>query len=240
MHDNVYCHCSIDYCVESILVKNLCENCLYFTLKWFLLNSLRNILLEDSYKYRCTKFKFKRKKTWWCPLYEIGEYVFKYTFYVDSKYFSTKNLNFKKLKKKMFVLFFVFVFLFCFVVVVVLFCFVFVLFFTCCLLLILESQELNVVEITILKKTKTKTKTKKLTIMLLLLLFYFFFFLLATICACFDIFRTSIYKSCNNPNTFGKMQKSYLLKEEGREGGEKKHAHCSCGGQGSNPGPAAY
>ena len=47
----------------------------------------------------------------------------------------------------------------------------------------------------------------------------------------------------NNPNAFaglvGKVQKNYLRKEEGREGGEKKHAQRAHRTRGSNPGPAA-
>ena len=47
----------------------------------------------------------------------------------------------------------------------------------------------------------------------------------------------------NNPNTFaglvGKVRKNYLLKEEGREGGEKKRAQRARRTQGSNLGPAA-
>ena len=46
-----------------------------------------------------------------------------------------------------------------------------------------------------------------------------------------------------NPNTFaglvGMVRKNYLPKEEGREGGEKKHAQRARQAQGSNPGPAA-
>ena len=34
MYDYVHWHCSIDYCVKiSLIDKNLCENCIYFTLK---------------------------------------------------------------------------------------------------------------------------------------------------------------------------------------------------------------
>ena len=47
-----------------------------------------------------------------------------------------------------------------------------------------------------------------------------------------------------NPNTFaglvGKVRKNYLRKEEGREGGEKKHAQRARRTRGSNPGPAAW
>ena len=46
-----------------------------------------------------------------------------------------------------------------------------------------------------------------------------------------------------NPNTFvglvGKVWKNYLLKEEGREGGEKKRAQRARQAWGSNLGPAA-
>ena len=48
----------------------------------------------------------------------------------------------------------------------------------------------------------------------------------------------------NNPNTsaglVGKVRKNYLQKEEGREGGEKKHAQRDRRTRGSNPGPATY
>ena len=51
-----------------------------------------------------------------------------------------------------------------------------------------------------------------------------------------------LHSSPVNPNTFaglvGKVQKNYLPKEEGREGGEKKHAQRTRQGWGSNPGPA--
>ena len=47
----------------------------------------------------------------------------------------------------------------------------------------------------------------------------------------------------NIPNTFaglvGKVQKNYVPKEEGKEGGEKKRAQLAPGGRGSNSGPAA-
>ena len=48
----------------------------------------------------------------------------------------------------------------------------------------------------------------------------------------------------NNPNTFawvwwGRCEKNYLPKEEGREGGEKKRAQRARRTRGSNPGPAA-
>ena len=40
-HDYVHWHCSIDFCVKSFLVdETLCENCFYFSLKLFLLNSV--------------------------------------------------------------------------------------------------------------------------------------------------------------------------------------------------------
>ena len=46
-----------------------------------------------------------------------------------------------------------------------------------------------------------------------------------------------------NPNVptgwVRKVQKNYLPKEEGREGGEKKRAQRACWAWGSNPGPAA-
>ena len=52
-----------------------------------------------------------------------------------------------------------------------------------------------------------------------------------------------IYKISDNPNTFaglvGKVQKNYLPKEEGREGGEKKRAQRARRTRGSNPAPAA-
>ena len=52
MHDNVHWHCSIDYCIKLILVdENLSENCSYFSLKWFLLNTFGEIyFLQESYK----------------------------------------------------------------------------------------------------------------------------------------------------------------------------------------------
>ena len=37
---------------------------------------------------------------------------------------------------------------------------------------------------------------------------------------------------------WGRCTKNYLLKEEGKEGGEKKHAQRTHGGRGLNPGPA--
>ena len=46
-----------------------------------------------------------------------------------------------------------------------------------------------------------------------------------------------------NPNIFaglvGKVQKNYLPKEEGREGGKKMHAQRAHRARGSNPGPVA-
>ena len=53
MHDHVHWHCSVGYCVKLILVynENLCENCYYFTLKWFLLNCFGEMyFLGESYK----------------------------------------------------------------------------------------------------------------------------------------------------------------------------------------------
>ena len=38
---------------------------------------------------------------------------------------------------------------------------------------------------------------------------------------------------------WGRCEKNYLPKEEGREGGEKKRAQRARQAQGSNPGPAA-
>ena len=61
-----------------------------------------------------------------------------------------------------------------------------------------------------------------------------------------DFFSSTFINWSNgsiNPNTFaglwGRCKKNYLPKEEGREGGDKKHAQGAHGGQGSNLGPAA-
>ena len=77
MHDCVDWHCSTDYCVKLILVdENLCENCFYFSLKWFLLNSFGEMcFLEESYKLMQ---KIQILKLWQCPLYKIWEYAFKF------------------------------------------------------------------------------------------------------------------------------------------------------------------
>ena len=52
MHDYVHWNCSIHYCIRLILINETsCENCSYFTLKWFLFNSSGEMcFLEESYK----------------------------------------------------------------------------------------------------------------------------------------------------------------------------------------------
>ena len=59
MYDYVHGHCSVDNCVKLILVaEDLCENCFYFTLKWFLLNSFGEMcFLEVS--YLCKKIQIQ-------------------------------------------------------------------------------------------------------------------------------------------------------------------------------------
>ena len=59
LNDYVLRHCSIGYRVKLILVnENLCENCFYFTLKWFLLFIPLENLLPGGQLPRCKKFKF--------------------------------------------------------------------------------------------------------------------------------------------------------------------------------------
>ena len=76
MHDYVHWHCSIEYCFKLILVdKTLCENCFYFTLKWFLCNLFGEMcFLEENYKVMQKIIKFWN--FWACPLYEIWECAF--------------------------------------------------------------------------------------------------------------------------------------------------------------------
>ena len=55
----VHWHCFIDCCVKSSLVdKTSWDNCFYFTLKWFLLNFLGNVLLRGELQKMQKKFEF--------------------------------------------------------------------------------------------------------------------------------------------------------------------------------------
>ena len=57
--------------------ENLCENCSYFPLKWFLLNSFRKMsFLEESYKQVQKNSNFFFFFFWEWTLYEIREYAF--------------------------------------------------------------------------------------------------------------------------------------------------------------------
>ena len=58
MHNYVYWHCSIDYCVEVSLVdKTLWENCSHFTLRCFLLNSFVEMCLLQEISKKMHKIQ---------------------------------------------------------------------------------------------------------------------------------------------------------------------------------------
>ena len=77
-------HCSIDYCVELIIVDdNFCEDCSHFILKWFQPNSFGEIcFLEKSYKH-VQKKKKKKNENFDSTLYMKSRSI--YTFNYPSK-----------------------------------------------------------------------------------------------------------------------------------------------------------